>query len=230
MTKREQLVIKKNRLHGKWIFDTAKEYSETVSFGEYFKASMAIATQRNSVFVIDDETRIKHGIGRGGIRPAVSPRNQKYGNKEFIIFPYKVRNHTVINYEEHDFKQKYPGVYAYLEEKREELDKRDADKAAQWFEYGRSQAVQNMNKRKLLVSTVVTNEVNVYEVSNRAVPYAGIYIISDNGYDLKIAKRILESDEFLKYIKGIGTPASGSSLRITANDINKFKFILDNYL
>ena len=84
-----------------------------------------------------------------------------------------------------------------------------------------------MNKPKLLVSTVVTNEVNVYEVSSRAVPYAGIYIISDNGYDLEIARRILKSSSFLQYIKGIGTPASGKSLRITANDINNFKFSME---
>ena len=84
-----------------------------------------------------------------------------------------------------------------------------------------------MNKPKLLVSTVVTNEVNVYNVSSRAVPYAGIYIISDNGYDLEVARKILKSDSFLRYIKAIGTPASGKSLRITANDINNFKFPLD---
>lgn len=222
--KNEQLQINKDSLHGKWIFDISKEYLKTVCFGDYFKASMAIATQRNNVFVIDEETRRNSNIERGGIRLAVSPRNQKYGNKEFIIFPYKVRNHVVINYQEEEFKQKYPRIYAYLEEQRAELDKRDADKSAQWFEYGRSQAVQNMNKRKLLISTVVTNEINVYEVNNRAVPYAGIYIISDKGYDLTVAKRILESEEFLKYIRGIGTPASGSSLRITANDINKFRF------
>ena len=101
------------------------------------------------------------------------------------------------------------------------------DKSAKWFEFGGSQALQDMTKPKLLVSTVVTNEVNVYEVSSRAVPYAGIYIISDNGYDLEIARRILKSSSFLQYIKGIGTPASGKSLRITANDINNFKFSME---
>ena len=48
-------------------------------------------------------------------------------------------------------------------------------------------------------------------------------MISEKGYDLKIAKKILESEEFLKYVHGIGTPASGKSLRITAKDINEFK-------
>lgn len=220
----EQIVIDKRKLSGKWIFDDINIHQDEVYFGDFFNASMAVATQRNSVFVIDEHVKRNRNIERGILRPAVSPRNQKYGNKEYIIFPYMVRNHRVVNYSDDNFKKKYPHAYEYLKENKEELGKRDADKSAKWFEFGRSQALENMNKPKLLVSTIVTNVVNVYDVSSRAVPYAGIYIISDNGYDLENAKRILESDSFLQYIKGIGTPASGKSLRITASDINNFKF------
>ena len=53
-------------------------------------------------------------------------------------------------------------------------------------------------------------------------------IIRKYRYDLKIAKKILESEEFLKYVHGIGTPASGKSLRITAKDINEFTFFCDD--
>lgn len=140
-----------------------------------------------------------------------------------------IRNHQVINYSEADFLRRYPNTYAYLKENQKELEKRDADRSAKWFEYGRSQALQNMNRRKLLISTVVTDEVIVYEVSGKAVPYAGIYIVSENGHDLDIAKRILQSDLFLQYIRGIGTPASGRSLRITANDINNFRFSIETF-
>lgn len=220
--KNENKTIDKNTLVNKWVFDEIENQENYVRFGDFFKASMAIATQRNNVFVVDTEKKSKYKIEKGVLRLAVSPRNQKYNNKEYIIFPYKIRNGEVINYEENDFCKKYPNAYAYLEENKDELKKRAADKAAQWFEYGRSQALQNMNKPKLLVSTVVTHKVGVYDVSNRAVPYAGIYIVSDNGYNLRIARRILESNSFLQYIKGIGTPASGSSLRITVNDINDY--------
>ncbi len=224
----KQVMINKGNLADKWIFDKAGVSQNEACFADYFKASMAVATQRNNIFVIDDKIKEEYGIERGALRSAVSPRNQKYGNKEYIIFPYMLRNHKVFNYSEEAYKKKYPGTYKYLEKNKEELDKRAADKSAKWFEFGRSQAVQNMNREKLLISTVVTNEVDVYDVSCRAVPYAGIYIISDKGYDLKLAKKILKSKSFLQYIRGIGTPASGKSLRITANDINGFKFSLDN--
>ena len=102
----------------------------------------------------------------------------------------------------------------YLLKNKKELKKRDADKSAQWFEYGRSQALQNMNKKKLLISTVVTNEVNTYETGTKSIPYAGIYVISEKGYDLKIAKKILESEEFFEICAWNWYP---SKWKITAN-------------
>ncbi len=225
--KNENKKIEKINLVGKWIFDNIGNCQNNVRFGDYFRASMAIATQRNNIFVINDEKRRRYGIERGALRSAVSPRNQKYKNKEFIIFPYKTENNEVINYTEEEYCKKYPNTYAYLAENKEELEKRDADKSAKWFEFGRNQALKNMNKVKLLVSTIVTHQVNVYDVGNEDVPYAGIYIVSNGRYDIDVAKCILESDSFLQYIKGIGTPASGSSLRITANDINNYMCSVD---
>lgn len=226
--KKEQITIAKKKLYGKWIFENSQENHSKIRFGDLFQASMAIATQRNKVFVVNEAEKKHWKLERGAMRLALSPRNQKYRNKEYIIFPYMIRKDKVINYSEELFKRKYPNAYAYLLKNKKELEKRDADKSAQWFEYGRSQALQNMNKKKLLISTVVTNEINTYETGTKSIPYAGIYVISEKGYDLKIAKKILESEEFLKYVHGIGTPASGKSLRITAKDINEFTFLCDD--
>ncbi len=220
--KKECRMIDKNRLLGKWIFEEVSEQGFSVRFGDWFRASASIATQRNNIFVIDTEKRDSLKIEKSVLRPAVSPRNKKYDKKVYIIFPYKISNNGVVNYTEENFREKYPNAYKYLQKNKKELKKRAADKTAKWFEFGRSQALKNMNSKKLLVSTVVTERVYVYEVSKQEIPYAGIYIVSNGKYDLNIAKRILESQEFLQYIKGIGTPASGSSLRITANDINNY--------
>ena len=63
---------------------------------------------------------------------------------------------------------------------------------------------------------------NVYEIDENTIPYSGIYIIPKSNLDLSIAKDILESEEFFDYIKKIGIHVSGTSLRITANDIKNF--------
>lgn len=220
----KEITVRKEKMNGKWVFDQTVDLTCEVRFGDLFRASMSVATQRNKIFVVKEKRKNELKLENGVLRVAVSPRNQKYRNREYIIFPYTIRNDHVINYNEEEFKSKYPQTYAYLSKNREELKHRDVDKSAQWFEFGRSQALQNMNKEKLLVSTVVTDRVNVYGVDANAIPYAGIYIISPFGQDLKLAKKILESEQFFKYINGIGTPASGKSFRITARDINEFRF------
>lgn len=85
--KNEFLRIQKRDLYGKWIFKRKKIVQNEGRFGDFFRASMAIATQRNNIFVIDKNKKLQYGIESGVLRSAVSPRNQKNRNKEFIIFP-----------------------------------------------------------------------------------------------------------------------------------------------
>lgn len=224
-------IIDKNLLEGKWIFESNEDKIDFKyrCFGDYFKAAITIATQRNDVFVVDANKQKELGLENALIRPAISPRNMKYKRKECIIFPYNLNKDNVAKLSERDLKNKYPQIYRYLFENREKLNKRRADERSQWFEYGRSQAIQNMDKKKLLLSTVVTNKVNVYELTEEEIPYSGIYITANINYDLEIAKRILESKKFYEYALKIGTPASGKSIRITASDINKFKISKEEY-
>lgn len=224
--------INKELLGKKWMFCDKFSISdnEKIRFDQLFRASITIATQKNNVFVINEETRNKYKIEKNVLRKAISPRNKMYGTKEYIIFPYRIKNQSILKYSELEFIQKFPNAYQYLKMHKEELDKRAADKNAKWFEYGRSQAIHNMNQKKLLVSTVVTNKIKVYEVNQREIPYSGIYIISNHDYELEYAKKILESDAFLKYVNNIGTPASGSSLRITSDDINDFLFKVGEFI
>ena len=106
--------IAKEKLSGKWIFESSEENRSRIRFGDLFQASMAIATQRNKVFVINEAEKKHWKLERGAMRLAISPRNQKYGNKEYIIFPYMIRKDKVINYTEEVFKRKYPNTYVYL--------------------------------------------------------------------------------------------------------------------
>ena len=109
------------------------------------------------------------------------------------------------------------------------MEERDADKTAHWFEYGRSQALAHLNQEKLLLSTVVTNKVEVYSLDNKTVPYSGIYVtVTDKQYSLEDARMILQSNQFLQYVQGLGISISGKSKRITCKDINNFTFVKEN--
>ena len=79
----------------------------------------------------------------------------------------------------------------------------------------------------MLISTIITDKICIYELGEDCIPYAGMYISLRNQnqkYDLDFAKKILKSENFFEYVKNIGINISGSSLRITSKDIEDFYF------
>ena len=83
-----------------------------------------------------------------------------------------------------------------------------------------------MNKEKLLLSTIITNNIPVYYLNKQDIPYSGLIITKQQGstLSLSIAKKILESQEFLEYVQSVGVPLNGNSIRITSKDIENFTF------
>ena len=224
----DESLINKATLSDKWIFSNKKQLGK-VLFSEYFLAATSMATLLNEAFVIKEYDEREDGyfsnsifIERGILRPAASPRALSRGVKELIIFPYRYQDEKLVRFDIKYLKKNYPGALKYLEKYKNKLNLRDSDPSSKWYEYGRTQALDNLNQKKLLISFIVTNRVNIYELDKSSIPYSGIYITPKSNLDLSIAKEILESDEFLEYVKKIGIYISGSSLRITANDIKNF--------
>ena len=112
----------------------------------------------------------------------------------------------------------------YLEQHKAELQERDADKSAQWFEYGRSQALQNMNQKMLMLSTVISEDTKAYLLSDGEIPYAGLYIVPTGEISLEALLDELNSDNFKNYVSSVGVSVSGSSKRITTKDVENFEF------
>ncbi len=228
----QELRIMKKNLNNKWVFNknnTINQQDRVVKFGDYFKASNTIATLYNKAFVINHYhdngdyiiTKDNYKIEKEILREAASPRSLNSEQEEMIIFPYYFENGKLRKYTEKEIKIKFKYAYEYLEIHKEKLLKRKSDISAKWYEYGRSQAISQSNREKLLLSTVITKEVKVYYLAREIIPYSGIYITSKEE-NLDIAKEILESEDFLQYVKNIGINASGESIRITSKDINNY--------
>jgi adenine-specific DNA-methyltransferase len=225
-------ILKKN-LNGKWIFSKYKEKKmvKKFRFGDFFTASISIATLFNKAYVIDnfeisgeyiiiDEFKVEREL----IKEAVSPRSLKYNKKEMIIFPYRYEDGVLVKYSSENFESKYPETVKYLKKYIDKLYERKSDTSAQWYEYGRTQALAHLYQEKLLTSTLVTKKVKVYMLDKECIPYSGIYITSKGDLPLSKAKDILDSLSFYEYVKAIGINASGDSIRITAADINNYEF------
>ena len=223
--------IQKNNLNEKWIFNTDIEHMEREHvFGDEFNVFMSVATLLNKAFVISDFVEDNdyyivernYRIEKGAVRPAASPRGLSRNRTELIIFPYRYDNGLKKIGE--NFCNEFPLAYEYLERYRDELEKSNKDSGALWFEYGRSQALTKINTGKLLISPIVSNKVNVTILDQMHIPYSGIVITAKNNNLLTEAKRILESEDFLKYIESIGIKSNGNSIRISGTDIKKYKY------
>lgn len=219
-----KIVVDKKKLGDKWIFNNTN-FGER-RFGDYFKVSNSIATLYNKAFVINEFDELFYNNNESLIiKNAVSPKSIEYNKKQKIIFPYYFDSFgNLVKIKEEEFSKMFPCVKEHLNCFKKELSNRKNDKNIQWFEYGRSQALNDMNKTKLLLSIIVTNKVKVYLLSEDTIPYSGIYIIPKKDISLKTAKKILESNEFLEYIKSVGINASGNSYRITSKDISNYFF------
>jgi predicted RNA methylase len=235
--------IEKANLTGKWDFSINKRSGNNgkiSKFGDYFNAAISIATLLNEAFILkqytdgselDNEKKYVQSksfmIERSLLKEAVSPRSLSYNKEELIIFPYSYKNGLLERYSTTEFEEFFPQGVQYLKSFYNKLQNRDSDNSVKWFEYGRTQALGHLNQQKLLVSTVVTNQVNVYKLEKEVIPYSGIYITKKADLDLDFAVRVLESKDFFHYANSIGINANGSSVRITAKDINNYVFNIE---
>ena len=155
---------------------------------------------------------------------AISPKSEQFGIKQKIIFPYYYENGKLKNYTEKEINLKFPKLMKYLTSKRVELISRDSDKSAKWYEYGRSQALSSMNQEKLLISTIITKVVKLYQLDNNTIPYSGIYIVPRGNASLDDAKLILQTERFYNYLHTKGVNVSGESIRISSRDVEEYRY------
>lgn len=218
----------------KWFFE---KKTKGKRFGDYFEVFNSVATLLNDAYILknymcDDKYVYVKGfkLERSLIYPAVSARSLKSEKENpLIIFPYLRVEGKCQNIAEDKFKKDYPGIYSYLLQHKVRLDKRKADKRVQWFEYGRTQALAHIDGAKLIMSMIITKTVNVYLGKKEDIPYAGYFIkVKKNSpLGLSDAKKILESKEFINYVKTHGTPTTISSYRISVKEIQNYQFEYD---
>lgn len=218
--------ISRKKLGDKWTFTgNLREKKHKLRFGDVFNASISIATLYNNAYIVDEKCIDEEALERDILRDAVSPKGLRYGIRQKIIFPYKYGNEGLQRFSVTEFEKKYPNIVKHLKNYEKELINRNSDNKASWFEYGRSQALAHLNNVKLLISTIVTNSVEVYKIDANTIPFSGIYItVKNHEYTLEDAINILKSKRFIEYVQSIGISISGKSVRITCKDINNFLY------
>lgn len=218
-------LIDKDSLIDKWDFTGFVEKGER-RFGDYFKVSNCIATLANKVYIhtVNENGSLPVDIEEGILRVAKSPKTEQYHICQKIIFPYKYMGEQLIRYKDEELKVQFEKTYRYLLSQKAILKERDSDKGAEWFEYGRSQALAHLNREKLLMSTIITHKVRLYKLDPLTIPYSGLYIIPKRYLTLDTAQTVLESQHFFNYLLSIGVKERGESIRISSKDVENYKF------
>jgi len=205
---------------------------------DFFDVQYGFATLRDKIFIAitknyDDnlvyfnnvlvEKKILKKVIKG------SRFKGEINNNQQILFPYELENKRYKVISEQKLIAEYPYAYKYLLENKQELESRDIDKSAVWFEFGRSQGVQSMHKEKIVLSTLVNGQIDYYKVPHDVLVYSGLFIIKNKHYsDWSIIENTLKSDEFYKYIRLTGKDFSGGYKSVTSKQIKEFKINVYN--
>lgn len=203
------------------------------SIKDFFDVQYGFATLRDKIFIsktenYNDELVYFNGslIEKSILKTVIkgSRFKGKINTNEVILFPYELENNRYRAITEEKLKVKYPNAFNYLLENKEELEKRDLDKGALWYEFGRSQGVQSIHKEKIVLSTLVNGQIDFYKVPKDVMMYSGLFIIKNKEFsDWTLIENTLKSDEFYKYIRLTGKDFSGGYKSITSKQIKEFK-------
>ncbi len=168
------------------------------------------ATLADDVFVGDFPFESKY------IRPVIKASR---GQKKRIIFPYDETGKVV----EEVALQQETELYAHLLQNREKLLSRSSDTSAQWYSFGRSQAIMDTFRDKLTVNTLfkTVDDVKLVFAPSGTGVYSGLYITGSD-FDVETIKSVLQSEDFMTYVALLGKYKSGGYYTVSAKDLTIF--------
>lgn len=219
-------------------FLTELEKDKHSSVKDFFDVQYGFATLRDKIFIgkitpYDENLVYFNGqlLEKDLLKKVVKGSRFKgeINENERILFPYELVNNRYVVIEEEKLKIKYPNTYKYLSDNKNDLESRDLDKGALWYEFGRSQGIQTIHKEKIILSTLVNGQIDFYKIPKDVLMYSGLFIIKNKLFsDWKIIEDTLNSDEFYKYIRLTGKDFSGGYKSITSKQIKNFKININN--
>lgn len=190
-------------------------------FGDYYSVNNGVATLYNAAFIVGPDCDAEEGI----LKNACSPKEVRYETHNKIIYPYNVVDGKIEKYDEKTLKTKFPKAFKHLLSYKNRLLERDLGNN-EWFEYGRSQALNNVLYRKLMIPAIFTKKINPVILNKGDVVYAGFYIVERDptNHPLEEIEKILKSERFFNYIRQVGVKMNGSSYRYSVKDLENYRY------
>lgn len=172
----------------------------------------------------DKEYKIEKNICINIIKPNILKKDVDLNEKmEKGIFPYKIKDNRYEVIDEKEMILNFPKAYEFLKEYEKELQNRDKGngKYPVWYAYGRTQGMNNFGK-KLLIPYIADKPYSVIAEQKNLLFYCGYALFDEKTENLKVLKKIIESDIFNYYIKNSSKPYSNGYMSYAKNYIKNF--------
>ena len=234
--------------HDGWNLVDSKDQLEYVNkieavgrpFKDVYTTRNGIATLKNDIykffpigendrcFLLKTKSGSVYKIEKDICRDIVNPNKARSEeeilvNNEKIIFPYTQSENETLILEEQVFQELYPHAYEYLSDNKKILSKRDKGRREyeKWYAYGRRQSL-DINSYKLFFPHLSERPTFTISRDRKLLFYSGIAVVSDSLRELRVLKKIMESDIFFDYIKNITKDYSSGYISMSKNYIKNF--------
>lgn len=209
------------------------------SLGASYKIRNGIATLSNNTYIFKPITETenyfvlnqngkKYEIEKAICRDIIKPNILKYEHeiesvKEKLIYPYTNGINPLSLMKEDYFKENFPKAYKYLLVNKEDLQKRDKGNGdyGAWYAFGRTQALCDSGF-KLLFPYMAKKPHFVFTEQKDLLIYCGYAVFHESTDELKILKRILESQVFEYYMANTSKPYSAGYFSYAKNYVKNF--------
>lgn len=216
----------------------SKIESTGIPFGELYQTRHGIATLKNDIYIFrpidEDENffylqngslyKIEKGICRDIVNSNKLSREVSLNNlKEKVIFPYEQQEKPKL-LDEKLLKEKYPEAYRYLLDKKKVLAERDKGKGnyENWFAFGRTQSLEKI-KNKMFFPKYSDRIPNfIINSDDDLLFYNGLAVVGSTKTEMKVLKKIMESNIFWYYIKTTSKPYTSDYYSLNGNYIKNF--------
>ncbi|MDR0906418.1 MAG: SAM-dependent methyltransferase [Oscillospiraceae bacterium] len=139
------------------------------------------------------------------------------GHLTKCLFPYD-NDGKLIPYET---LAEVPAIKRHFEAHRQKLEARSLDRGAAWYEFGRSQGLNDVGRNKYAVNALIRSaaDIKLTPCAPGTGVYGGLYILTDVGLD---ELRSLFNDNFTGYAEMLGKYKSGGYYTFSSKDLQRY--------
>ncbi len=183
-----------------------------------------LCTIQNGIATNCDRVYVKPWAPRGEyLRPVIkaSTLNQDCA----IIFPYEWTGSGYTPLSEEKFKEVEPDLYYSLYFNKDQLEARNMERNTKWFQYARSQGIQNSRHHKFVLKHIIAPEQRMAqfeEVGPEVLVYSGMYLVVNDEANIDRVRKALSSREFCEHLKLMGKDMAGGWKAVNTKIVKEF--------